>query len=216
MMRLLPAILVLLPQLGWAAPKIERTALYLLAKPSVDGYRKVRDALEAQDGVQMVSGKPGMTRLVVTHESRVKPDRLLQAITRAGHRASLTAPESSPWPAPADWRGADMKVISKNGKTVTLDKHLAKRKVTIVDFTAEWCKPCALLDQKLAELARANKRVAVRKIDVTEWDTPVVRQFLGGVRGLPYVEVFDPQGRRVRTLQIPEIWRIGQIVEEYL
>ena len=216
MKRALFAVLLLSLPVEAAKPKIKRTALYLKGSVTTSAFRQVRDALEAQKGVLMVVGKPGVRRLLVTYDSRLKAARLIAVIRKAGHQASLTLPANSPWPAKANWRGSDMKVISKNGNEVVLEKHLARGKVTIFDFTADWCKPCALLDQRLAKLARRNKRVAARKIDVTQWDTPVVRQHLRGIKGLPYVEVFDRRGRRVTTLQIPEIWKIDEIVRPHI
>jgi thiol-disulfide isomerase/thioredoxin len=114
-----------------------------------------------------------------------------------------------------DERGLDIRTISE-GQEVSLQRHLVRGKVTIFDYTAEWCKPCRILGGKLAELARREKRIAIRKIDVTEWNAPVVRQHLTGIKGLPYVEVFDRKGRRVISLQIPQVWKIEEVVRPLL
>jgi thiol:disulfide interchange protein len=116
---------------------------------------------------------------------------------------------------PVDERGLDIKTISK-GEAVTLKRHLVRGKVTIIDYTADWCKPCRILGGKLAEFARREKRIAIRKVDVTRWDTPVVRQHLKGIKGLPYVEVFDRKGQRVTSLQIPQVWKIEDVVRPLL
>jgi len=153
----------------------------------------------------------------VTHESSIKAGFLVAALRRAGHAASLSPPvRSRTARRPVDTRGLDIKTISKGGREVTLRSHLAGGKVTIFDYTADWCKPCQLLEEKLADLCRREKRVAVRKIDVSQWDTPVVRQHLRGIKGLPYVEVFSRDGQKLTSLQIPQIWKIEDIIRPHL
>lgn len=131
--------------------------------------------------------------------------------------ATAAAHARGPTPAThaADERGLDIKTIS-SGKAVALRDHLARDKVTIFDFTADWCKPCQILGEKLADFARREKRIAIRKIDVTRWNTPVVREHLTGIKGLPYVEVFDRKGRRVTSLEIPKVWKIEDVVAPLL
>lgn len=114
-----------------------------------------------------------------------------------------------------DERGLDIKTIS-SGKAVALMDHVVRGKVTIFDFTADWCKPCRILGEKLAEFARREKRIAIRKINVTQWNTAVVREHLAGIKGLPYVEVFDRKGRRVTSLEIPKVWKIEDVVAPLL
>jgi thiol-disulfide isomerase/thioredoxin len=133
-------------------------------------------------------------------------------VVLARAQASPVAPVRPP---AIDERGLDIKTIS-DGRAVTLRAHAVAGKVTIFDYTADWCKPCQLLAVKLAELAHREKRVAIRKINVTHWDTPVVRANLRGIKGLPYVEIFDRRMRRVTSLEIPRVWKIDEIIRPYL
>lgn len=132
---------------------------------------------------------------------------------------ALASTAAGPAPtAPAhvvDERGLDIKTISQ-GKAVALRDHVVRGKVTIFDYTADWCKPCRILGEKLADFARREKRIAIRKIDVTRWNTPVVREHLTGIKGLPYVQVFDRRGRRVTSLEIPQVWKIEDVVRPLL
>ncbi|MGH9868250.1 MAG: thioredoxin domain-containing protein [Candidatus Polarisedimenticolia bacterium] len=96
-------------------------------------------------------------------------------------------------PADAPLTG-DVQVVSK-GEPVDLDAVAVKGKYTIYDFYADWCPPCRSLDVELRHLASTHDDVAVRKIDIVDWTTPVVKQH--GVEGLPHMVVYGPDGRRL-------------------
>lgn len=200
-----------------AAPAIAHTTLYVHRTPDRVAFRKAQAALEGFKRVQLVAADYAARRLTVTHEGRLKTALLIDALRRGGYGPSLAPPAHGPFvPRKIDTRGLDIKTVSKDGREVALRSHLARGKVTIFDFSADWCKPCMLLEEKLADLCRREKRVAVRKIDVTQWDTPVVRQHLRGIKGLPYVEVFGRDGQKVTSLQIPQIWKIEDIIRPHL
>lgn len=95
-------------------------------------------------------------------------------------------------------QGADVAFPAKDGADVpSLDALVVKGKVTIVDFAASWCGPCRLLDQHVAELLAVRKDVAYRRLDVGDWDSPLARHYLKRVPQLPFVIVFDPNGKRI-------------------
>lgn len=88
----------------------------------------------------------------------------------------------------------DIAVVSK-GEPVDLKAHLVKGKYTVYDFYADWCPPCRALDVRLHELAAQNDNLAIRKIDIVDWTTPVVQQH--GIEGLPHMVLFDPAGKQL-------------------
>jgi thiol-disulfide isomerase/thioredoxin len=90
----------------------------------------------------------------------------------------------------------DMTIISK-GEEVDLATHLAAGKYTLFDFYADWCPPCWEIDSELAYLAGETTNVAVRKINIIDWTTPVVRQH--GVKELPHLLLFDSGGTLIAT-----------------
>ena len=52
--------------------------------------------------------------------------------------------------------------------------------------------------------------MAVRKIDVVSWSSPVAKQHLRGVPQLPYVVIYDKQGKEVDRfsgLDLDRLWR---------
>jgi thiol-disulfide isomerase/thioredoxin len=91
--------------------------------------------------------------------------------------------------------GGDVRTISK-GEPVNLRDHLVPGKYTLFDYYADWCPPCRELEPRLEELARRHPNVAVRKIDIVDWSHPVAEQ--QGVHDLPYLRLYDPEGRLIR------------------
>jgi len=91
--------------------------------------------------------------------------------------------------------GADVKVIA-HGEKVDLAAHLASGKTTVFDFYAPWCPPCRVLGPALERLAAAQPdRLAIRKVDIVDWTTPVVTQH--AIEALPHLVLYDATGRVV-------------------
>ncbi len=103
------------------------------------------------------------------------------------------------WEEAAD-KPAKPEVIGAEGADVadTATPEPVPDRVTIVDYWATWCGPCAVLEPRLVALAAANPGLAVRRFDVGE-DAPE------GMT-LPHVVVYDRAGRVV--------WEGGGSVED--
>src|SRR5213594_1113726 len=94
-------------------------------------------------------------------------------------------------------RGEPIEVIS-HGAEVEINKHLALGNVTVVDFYADWCGPCRRLTPSLEQMAMSDPQVALRKIDIVNWRTPVAQQF--NIHSVPQVNVYNRGGRLVGTV----------------
>jgi thioredoxin 1 len=94
-------------------------------------------------------------------------------------------------------RGQPVEVIS-HGAQVDINKHLALGNVTIVDFYADWCGPCRQLSPTLEQMAKTDPEIALRKIDIVNWKTPVARQF--NLTSIPQVNVYNRAGALVGTV----------------
>lgn len=97
--------------------------------------------------------------------------------------------------------GADMQFISTMGEDVAaLAGHAVPGKVTVFDFYAAWCVSCRDLELRLHELVTTRSDVAVRKLNVMTWDSPVATRYLKTVPALPYVLVYDKTGVQVAAI----------------
>jgi thiol-disulfide isomerase/thioredoxin len=101
-------------------------------------------------------------------------------------------------------RGQQVEVIS-HGAPVDITKHLALGNVTVVDFYADWCGPCKQLSPSLEQMARTDPEIALRKIDIVNWNTAVAKQH--NIHSIPQVNVYNRGGRLVGTV-------VGASVEE--
>jgi len=165
-----------------------------------------------------VSALPGVASVVANHETssvvvvynpkKSSEVHIKKAITTLGYVIGVSDP---PVRYPKE---ADVKVLSKHGEDTNLSKHLAQGKITLVDFYADWCKPCKALDRRLAFLLTKNKeRFALRKINIVSWDTPVSKHYLGKAPGLPYVKIYNKKGKLVSILSGEDVDKIEEVIE---
>ena len=101
-------------------------------------------------------------------------------------------------------RGQQVEVIT-HGAQVDITKHLALGNVTVVDFYADWCGPCKQLSPSLEQMAKTDPDIALRKIDIVDWNTAVVKQY--NIHSIPQVNVYNRGGHLVGTI-------VGANVEE--
>jgi thiol-disulfide isomerase/thioredoxin len=104
-------------------------------------------------------------------------------------------------PAAAAPRGADVVEISKAGEDVPdLAAHAPRGKVTVFDFYAAWCTPCRKIDAHVAALLERRSDLAVRKLNVVSWETPIAARYLKDAPTLPLVVVYGRDGRKVGAI----------------
>ncbi len=88
----------------------------------------------------------------------------------------------------------DIADLTDSGEAVELDPVAGK--VTVFDFWAPWCVPCRALDASLRELARRHPdRLAIRRINVVDWDSPATERYLNPAGyNLPHIIVRRADG----------------------
>lgn len=85
--------------------------------------------------------------------------------------------------------------INVPGQAVKLEDHLVHGKTNIVWFGATWCPPCKKVAPDLEKFAQEHPDHAVMKIDIRDWESPVVKQF--GITGVPAFQIYDGDGKLV-------------------
>jgi thiol-disulfide isomerase/thioredoxin len=108
-------------------------------------------------------------------------------------------------------RGQSVEVIS-HGQQIDVSKHLALGNVTIVEFYADWCGPCKMVDPTIKQLAQSDSEIAVRKIDIVNWSSAVARQY--NVHTLPRVEVYGRKGQLIGTVRGADPDQVRQYVAQ--
>src|SRR4030095_1428385 len=108
-------------------------------------------------------------------------------------------------------RGQQVKVIS-HGAPVDITQHLALGNVTVVDFYADWCGPCRHISPSLEQMARTDPEIALRKIDIVNWNTAVLKQY--NIRSLPQVNIYNGGGPLVGTVVGADIQQVKRYVAQ--
>jgi len=108
-------------------------------------------------------------------------------------------------------RGLPSEVIS-HGAQVDINQHLASGNVTVVEFYADWCGPCRRLSPSLEQMASSDPEIALRKIDIVNWRTPVAQQFK--IHSIRQVNVYDRGGRLVGTVMGADVDKVRSYVAQ--
>ncbi len=162
---------------------------------------EVAPYLKKLKGVKKWSFDPKKSEFTITLADNV-PDRVVidaferqgcyRALVGAGNGARPAAYQPEPYP-----EGADMMVVTAKGDAVgPLEKLRVPGKYTVLDFYADWCGPCHVVDKHLREVMTERKDVAIRKLNVVDFESRLARELGGKLKSLPYVVVFDPTGKR--------------------
>jgi thioredoxin 1 len=161
----------------------------------VDGkeYKNVTVSRVEPDGI-VLRTKSGISKLYFVELSKEVQERFYY---NAANAAAYSAKAVRQAAVAVAGRGQPVEVIS-HGAQVDINQHLALGNVTVVDFYADWCGPCRQLSPTLEQMARSDPEVALRKVDIVNWRTAVVRQF--DIHSIPQINVYNRGGVLIGTV----------------
>ena len=178
-------------------------------------------AVTATEALQKMPGVTEATVTFATRRARVESNRRIEdaefreTLAKFGYEARFPHDRVVPPLTPDERAQLDIKVAS-SGEAFDVRRHLARGKYTVFDFWAEWCGPCHVLTPKIERLVQERGNVALRTIDLKQWDSPAGKQATKEfkVPGLPYVRVYGPDGKFVGEVVGNDIEKIKQLVRE--
>lgn len=122
-------------------------------------------------------------------------------------------PELNFDPIPALATTADVKTIVEKGEDIaSLEAHVVAGKVTVFDFYADWCAPCRSIDAHMFDVVNKRGDVALRKLNIVNWDSPIAKNKMGKAAGLPYVVVYGKDGKLVAKIAGLQLKKLDEAI----
>jgi len=194
---LIAAFVVSLP----AAALADRTQVYSITGADCSSCADaIRNELKKVKGVKKVGFDKHKVELTIQMTDVVSDDAVLGAIAKSGEGMSgiVGAGKGAYLPIAEFPAGTDFKTLTKDGSAVgPLPKLAVPGKYTVFDVYAEWCGPCRVVDERLRQVVTERSDVAIRKLNVRDFDTPLARELGPAFETLPYVVVLTPKGKRI-------------------
>jgi copper chaperone CopZ len=160
-------------------------------------------ALQAVNGVKNAKVDAKAKTATVDVPAQFDREKLRTAVSNAGFQAVFADEKTRVIePLPADVvKTLDIRAYT-DGRRVDLAAILATGKVTIVDFYADWCGPCHVLEARLQHLMNGAKpNLALRRVNIGKWDNDAAKQATElHAEALPYLRVYDAHGRFVTAV----------------
>lgn len=162
---------------------------------------KVKSVVEDIPGIDEVSINFMKAETTINHQQSVTREMLLAKCSETSVTCVLGKGKGSYKSSVTFSKGSDVAWLTHKGEAIDINTALVPGKITVIDFFADWCGPCRNVDEMMVDyLEDYSKEVALRKVNIVDWDTPVVAQYLKTINGLPYAMVFNQDGKLVKKL----------------
>ena len=122
----------------------------------------------------------------------------------SGVEPALDAEAPEAGTAPAQPTKAHEPAVIARGEVVELTDHLVSGKITVFDFTSQYCPPCRQIEPFMLRLHREREDLAVVKVDINrpdvrgiDWRSPVAMKYRLG--SIPAFTVYDANGKLMAT-----------------
>jgi len=176
----------------------------VLSLQGLDGphcFTGIETELRKVKGVVGVTFDSRVVEARVETRRNVPSGQLEAAVADAGYLA-IPGPGQGKWVAPRGFpEGSDVAIVIEKGDDVPdVDALAVPGKVTVVDFFADWCGPCRHMDAHLVKVLSQRSDVAVRKVNIVDWNTPAARRLLKMSSGIPYLLVYAKDGAKVAAV----------------
>ena len=164
--------------------------------------KPVVNALSAVDGVKNAKLDWKKAAATVDVPEDFDRARIRTALNNAGFEVAFPGEQVKAMEQlPADIvRTLDITTYPGTSK-VDIQSILAPGKVTIVDFYADWCGPCHVLENRVEHFMQ-GKSLAVRRVNIGKWDNEAAKQATREfhAEALPYIRVYDAKGNFVAAV----------------
>ena len=178
--------------------------------------RHAVEQLQQIEGIREAEVDYDLGTASLTSERAINADEIRRALNQLGLEARF-AGEPELLPLSEQQRASlDIRLASR-GESIRIRDHLAPGKITIFDYFAEWCGPCHLLSPKLERLLLKYPDLALRTVDIVNWESAVAQQATQEfqIPGLPYVRIYTADGKLIGTVEGNQIERVDQIIRKY-
>jgi thiol-disulfide isomerase/thioredoxin len=159
----------------------------------------IAQALVGVPGIDKASFDLYSAELALTLDERITDEQVPPLVAQAGQglTAILGSGRGRYLPPLTYPPGADVVLLTRNGSAVgPLERLRVPGRTTVFDFYADWCIACRPMDAHLRAFVRTHRGVAVRKLNLARWDSPLAAEQGKRLTALPHVVVFTPDGRR--------------------